>query len=99
MATRLSPHQIGVADLLDGARWLDRYPTRVILLGLVPESMELAVGLSPQVAKALPDLVARVVSEAGALGFPFRRRAHVTRPTQSLMDVGRLAASMERGDA
>jgi hydrogenase maturation protease len=24
VATRLSPHQIGVADLLDGARWLDR---------------------------------------------------------------------------
>ena len=42
VATRLSPHQVGVADLLDGARWLDRYPERVVLLGLVPESMELA---------------------------------------------------------
>ena len=38
VATRLSPHQIGVADLLDGARWLDRYPrARSMLLGLVPE--------------------------------------------------------------
>jgi hydrogenase maturation protease len=54
VATRLSPHQIGVADLLDGARWLDRYPANVILLGLVPESIELAVGLTPEVARALP---------------------------------------------
>ena len=36
VATRLSPHQIGVSDLLDGARWLDRYPARVVLLGIVP---------------------------------------------------------------
>ena len=38
VATRLSPHQIGVSDLLDGARWLDRYPSRLVLLGLVPEA-------------------------------------------------------------
>jgi hydrogenase maturation protease len=74
VATRLSPHQVGVADLLDGARWLDRYPGRVILLGLVPASMELGVGLSPRVASALSGLVDRVVDEAGALGFVFRPR-------------------------
>lgn len=75
VATRLSPHQVGVADLLDGARWLGRYPDRVVLLGLVPESMELAVGLSPCVRTALPELVERVVGEARALGFVFRRKS------------------------
>jgi hydrogenase maturation protease len=74
VATRLSPHQVGVADLLDGARWLDRYPRRVVLLGLVPASMELAVGLSPQIAPALSGLVDRIVDEARALGFTFRPR-------------------------
>ena len=61
MATRLSPHQIGVADLLDGAHWRDRYPSRVLLLGIVPESLDLEVGLSPRVAAALPRLVECVV--------------------------------------
>lgn len=75
VATRLSPHQVGVSDLLDGARWRDRYPARVILLGLVPASMELAVGLSPRVAPALDALVDRVAEEAGALGFAFRARS------------------------
>jgi len=74
VATRLSPHQVGVADLLDGARWLGRYPPKVVLLGLVPESMELAVGLSPRVKSALPALVERIVEEAGAAGFAFRCR-------------------------
>jgi hydrogenase maturation protease len=74
VAMRLSPHQVGVADLLDGARWLDRYPRRLVLLGLVPASMELAVGLSPAVQPQLPDLVERIVSEARELGFDFRHR-------------------------
>jgi len=72
---RLSPHQVGVADLLDGARWLDQYPRRLLLLGLVPASMELAVGLSPRVRPALAGLVARIVEEARAMGFAFREKA------------------------
>ena len=75
VATRLSPHQIGVADLLDGARWRDRYPKRVVLLGLVPASMELSVELSPRVRQALPGLVERVVEEARALGFTFQPKS------------------------
>ena len=74
VATRLSPHQVGVADLLDGARWLDRYPGRVVLLGLTPASMELSVTLSPPVRAALPALVERVVDEAAAMGYVFRRK-------------------------
>ena len=72
---RLSVHQIGVADLLDGARWLDRYPIRVILLGLVPETIELGVGCSRPVADALPGLVRRIVTEARALGFELAPRS------------------------
>ena len=97
VATRLSPHQIGVADLLDGARWLDSYPARVVLLGLVPESISLGVGLSSPVARELPELVTRVVAEAAALGFRFRPRGKRARAPAlaGFLDVGRLAAAME----
>jgi hydrogenase maturation protease len=91
VATRLSPHQVGVADLLDGARWLDRYPARVILLGLVPQSIELAVGLTPDVARALPALVARIVEEAAGAGFPFRMKARDGARLAGRIDVARLA--------
>lgn len=93
VATRLSPHQIGVADLLDGARWLDRYPDRLVLLGIVPESMELAVGLSPRVRAALPDLVDRIVDETRTMGFVFHRKsAHEVPPAvRGAADVARLA--------
>lgn len=92
VATRLSPHQVGVADLLDGARWLGRYPARVVLLGLVPSSMELSVGLSPLVRASLSELVDVIVEEAAGLGFLLEPRdsvsAHVR---QRMLDVARLA--------
>lgn len=76
---RLSPHQIGVADLLDGARLLGRYPQHVVLLGVVPESIELGVDLSPAVFDAIPGLVDELVTELGALGQPPLRRARPER--------------------
>ncbi|HYU80580.1 MAG TPA: HyaD/HybD family hydrogenase maturation endopeptidase [Vicinamibacterales bacterium] len=75
VATRLSPHQVGVSDLLESARWLDRLPSEVVLLGVVPQSIELNFGLTPPVQDALSGLVDRVVAEAHDLGFEFRKRS------------------------
>ena len=93
VASRLSPHQVGVADLLDGARWLDRYPSSVVLLGLVPESIDLGVGLSSSVRQALPGLVERVVDEARALGFPFRPRTPARSAPCHVPNVARLVGT------
>jgi hydrogenase maturation protease len=76
---RLSPHQVGVADLLDGARWLDQYPESVVLLGIVPESLELGVTLSPSVEAQVPKLVSWIVEEAQKLGRPLTRTANYER--------------------
>jgi hydrogenase maturation protease len=73
VATRLSPHQVGVADLLNGARWHDREPERLVLLGVVPESIELRVGLSIPVRRALPRLIDLICAEAKASGVPLLR--------------------------
>ena len=67
--SRLSVHQIGVADLLDGMRWTDSAPSQIILLGLVPETIELGLGRSPAVTAALPALVEAVVVEVAECGF------------------------------
>ena len=66
---RLSPHQVGVADLLDAARLIDSYPTSVTLLGLVPERMDLGVERSDPVEAGLGGLVEAIVREARGLGY------------------------------
>ncbi len=65
---RLSPHQVGVADLLDAARLIDSYPTEVTLLGLVPETIDLAVARSSAVDGGLDELVSAIVREVQSLG-------------------------------
>ena len=71
---RLSVHQIGVADLLDALRLLDEVPRRLVLLGLVPETLELGIDRSPAVAAGLDQLVTAAAREASDLGHPLRRR-------------------------
>ncbi|MGB5810682.1 MAG: HyaD/HybD family hydrogenase maturation endopeptidase [Polyangiales bacterium] len=66
---RLSPHQIGVADLLAGASLLGRYPSRVVLLGVVPKSVELGLGRTPAVEASIPALVDSVVKELTVIGY------------------------------
>jgi hydrogenase maturation protease len=72
---RLSPHQIGVADILDGARLHGRWPDRVVLLGLVPLTFRLGIERSPAVESGLPGLVDEIVAEARRMGHLFVRRS------------------------
>ncbi len=66
---RLSCHQVGVAELLDALRWLDAYPKRVVLLGLVPEMLDVRVARSDTVERQMPRLVEAIVEEADRLGY------------------------------
>lgn len=71
---RLSVHQIGVSDLLEGARLRDRLPPRLVLLGIVPGSIELGLSRTPEVQAAIPALVEAIAAEVKALGYRLERR-------------------------
>ena len=71
---RLSVHQVGVADLFAAAELRGRLPSRLVLLGLVPAALDVAVGLSPAVACGLPALVEAVIAEALRMGHRFLER-------------------------
>jgi hydrogenase maturation protease len=88
VASRLSVHQVGVVDLLDGARWRDRYPKRLVLLGLVPQSLELGLTRSLAVEARLDDLVEAIVAEARGLGHEFIPRARDAETGRGLGDLG-----------
>lgn len=70
---RLSPHQVGVADLLDAARLINCYPSVVTLIGLVPETIDLAVVRSSAVDRKLDELVEAIVREVRSLGYELVR--------------------------
>ncbi len=68
---RLSVHQVGVADLFAAAELRGRLPRRLVLLGLVPAALDVALGLSSAVASRLPALVEAVIAEACRMGHRF----------------------------
>jgi len=84
---RLSPHQVGVADLLEAARLIDCYPSAVTLLGLVPDVIDLAVVRSSAVDNGLDELVPAIVDEVQSLGYRMVREPEAAdrrRPSHSL---------------
>lgn len=72
---RLSPHQIGVGDLLAGATLCERYPDDVVIVGVVPAMTDLQLGCTPAVDANLDALVGRVLDELRARGFAAAPRA------------------------
>ena len=73
---RLSPHQVGVADLLDAARLTACYPASVTLLGLAPESIDLTLKRSDAVEAGMNKLVEAIVRDACSLGYKLVRKAN-----------------------
>lgn len=91
---RLSPHQIGVADLLDALHWRGTWPSRVRVLGIVPESFELRVGLSGAVAAALDALIETAARELASAGHPLTPRESRTDEAQDGGPRDRLARAL-----
>ncbi|MBZ8176461.1 hydrogenase maturation protease [Corynebacterium sp. 3HC-13] len=52
---KLSPHQVGLLDLLSAARLIGGEPQQVAAVGIVPDRLDPGVGLSNPVRSALPD--------------------------------------------
>ncbi len=65
---KVSPHQVGVADLLAAARLLGTAPRHVVLWGMEPARLEPGTGFSPSVRQALPRLEAAVLGELRGWG-------------------------------
>jgi hydrogenase maturation protease len=67
---KISPHQVGIQDLLAAARLMGAEPGQVVLWGMEPERLDPGAGFSPRVAEALPELQAEVLEELRRWGVP-----------------------------
>jgi hydrogenase maturation protease len=73
----LSVHQIGVADLIDSLRLIDVYPRNLILLGLVPQTLELWLQMSEPVETMMPFLLDKTIEEARHLGYELEPKKEI----------------------
>ena len=63
LSLKISPHDIGLPDLLATAKLRDLYPQRIVVLGISPESLDLGVELSPVVAAQVDTLINLIIEE------------------------------------
>lgn len=64
--TKLSPHQVGLPDVLATLRITGEAPRRIVLFGVEPASLDTAMTLTPLVAARLPELVTAISEEITA---------------------------------
>jgi len=66
---KLSPHQIGIQEVLALSELRDRCPEKISLFGVIPQSYDAGVELSPLLAEKLPGLAEMVVEELRKAGY------------------------------
>jgi hydrogenase maturation protease len=65
---KMSPHQIGIQEVLSLSEIRDRCPEKITLFGAIPSSYDAGVELSPLLAEKLPGLAELIVGEMTAAG-------------------------------
>jgi hydrogenase maturation protease len=72
-ALKMSPHEIGLPDMLFAAKLRDLYPAEVVIWGVQPATVEVGLDLSPPVASQMDVLVSNVLGELRRWGIEPRR--------------------------
>ncbi len=63
MSIKISPHQMGVPDMLASAKLMDLYPKRLILWGIQPGLITIGLDLSPVLASKVNILAENLANE------------------------------------
>jgi hydrogenase maturation protease len=71
--TKLSPHQVGLSDVLAALVLMGEAPGSVVVIGVQPVSLETGMSLSPQVENLLPRVVEQLTAELRMLGVAVKR--------------------------
>jgi len=68
LETKVSPHQMGLKDLLAVSELMGHSPKEMVLIGVQPGSIEMEVGLTKEVEAQLETLISNVLIELANWG-------------------------------
>lgn len=78
LSIKMSPHQIGVPDMLAAARLKGIFPKRIVLWGIQPELLEIGLDLSPIVESQVDAMIKNVLEELEIWGHKVVPRVTMT---------------------
>lgn len=65
---KISPHQLGICDVLSALKLTDEFPQHLCLIGIQPASLEAGIGLTETIQKALPNVFNTLTQELARYG-------------------------------
>lgn len=65
---KISPHQLGLCDVLSALVLTDEFPKNLCLIGVQPDSLEPVIGLSQTAKNALPVIFQQLAEQIDAYG-------------------------------
>jgi hydrogenase maturation protease len=68
LSIKVSPHQLGIPDMLAAAKLKDVFPQRIVLWGVQPELMEIGLDLSPKVESQVGTIMQNILYQLQAWG-------------------------------
>ncbi|HEY5717550.1 MAG TPA: HyaD/HybD family hydrogenase maturation endopeptidase [Motiliproteus sp.] len=74
---KISPHQLGISDLLGVLTVTGELPARMTLFGVVPFCLDTSTELSAEMQPLLEQLLSHTVAELATLGHPLQERIAV----------------------
>jgi hydrogenase maturation protease len=72
--TRISPHQIGISDLLASACLTGELPKQLIMFGIEPKTISMGIGFSDEVKSGFERLLSVVIEELERVGVSVSQR-------------------------
>ena len=73
--TKISPHQVGLSDVLAACCFHGISPKKVVLVGVQPLSFDTSMELTAPLAAVLPQVISRLVAELTDFGVPVLPKA------------------------
>ena len=73
---KLSPHQVSICDVLASLEFAGAAPRKLLLVGVVPERMELGLELTATVASTVPGMVTAALQALAEHGLAATPRLH-----------------------
>jgi hydrogenase maturation protease len=83
---RISPHQLGLSDVLAAAMVNGELPKQMVLFGIEPKRVELGLVLSDEVRENFEKLIETVKDELNRMGFFLERLKEGAIKTQSIWE-------------
>lgn len=71
LETRLSPHQMGLKDLLAVSLLMGHEPAEIVLIGIQPGSIEMGTELTPAVDEQIDCILENILGELSRWGVEF----------------------------